>query len=90
VDWRTVAIRTRVSGFDRRRIKGRDTEILRYALPRNGPWLRRTPFVPEPLYAAAGFLDLAVSAEPDSLVSPYGDFRFALAAFAWFPWDSGD
>jgi hypothetical protein len=85
VDWRTVAIRTRVSGFDSRRLRPRDAEIFRYPSPGNGPWLRSSPFAVREVAAVGGVLVLVASAEPDSLISASGVFRYSRTASAWFP-----
>jgi hypothetical protein len=85
VDWRTVAIRTRVSGFDRRRIKPRDVVPVRLSAPAPGKWIRTSPFLAFPVDSADGFLCVDASEEPDSLLSPKGTLVFGQDVSAWFP-----
>jgi len=84
VDWRTVAARTRASGFDRRRIVPRKSSTLRVPAPAEGVFLPSSPFI-GPISPSAGHLVLESAQEPDSLVSEFGILRHSVEAWAWFP-----
>lgn len=85
VDWRTVAIRTRVSGFDSRRIVPRVVVPIRLAAPFPGPWVRTSPFLSEPVESNSGFLDAEAAEAPDAFLSSEGVLKFVQDASAWFP-----
>jgi len=85
VDWRSVAIRTRVTGFDRRRLKSRPVSSLRLVLPCDGPWVRASPFSAKLNIASDGSAQVEASDEADTLISPRGELRFNARSWAWFP-----
>jgi hypothetical protein len=85
VDWRAVAVATRASGFDSRRVAPRRTVSVRLPVPCAGPWIGTSPFRPEPEPAESGFLSAAACGEPDALLSRQGILRFSSDASAWFP-----
>lgn len=86
VDWRSVAIRTRLSGFDRRRLKSRPTSSVTLHPPAGGPWVRASPFSAAAAATAEdGSLTLDAGDEADSLLSPQGTLRFTAGCSAWFP-----
>lgn len=85
VDWRSVAIRTRVTGFDRRRLKSRPVTALRVVLPCGGPWVASSPFSAALTVSGDGSAEVSASEDADTLLSPSGELRFNARAWVWFP-----
>jgi hypothetical protein len=90
VDWRSVAVKTRASGFDRRRIVACGVDPLSVSSPAPGPWARASPFAPMLPLDPGGAVTLPASALPDAVFCLYGTLAFSRAAWAWYPWDSVD
>ena len=85
VDWTEVALKTRASGFDRRRLVPRPSDPQRFALPDEGPWFPSSPFGAVLRDTVGSDAELPGSDELESLVSRQGVFRYRNGIGAWFP-----
>jgi hypothetical protein len=88
-DWRSIALRTIQSGFDRRRIVPQTGEPLPVPLPHGGPWIGPSPFG-VPLLGETGEIALfPVTGSVDTYISPAGLLRCTQNVWIWLPWDAG-
>ena len=85
VDWRLVAVKTRASGFDRRRLVPRPTEPIEAMVPAAGPWVSSSPFAVSPSWAAGDTVILEAPEEPDAFLCAEGAFRYSQEAIVWLP-----
>lgn len=86
VDWRSVAEKTRASGFDRRRLVARPAAAAAVAVPAGGPWICSSPFVGAAAWSAGSQVELQVEDEGACYACPSGLLRCTPSAQAFFPW----
>jgi hypothetical protein len=86
-DWRSIAVSTVRSGFDRRRIKEPVREDLSITVPQEGPWIGNSPFAEQKNWEAGAGLILQVTDSVDTYIAPGGLLRVSKGAWIWLPWD---
>ena len=84
VDWTDVAHKTRLSGFDRRRLVPRPASLQHFILPFDGPWFPSSPFGALIRGGTGSGTELSSTDEVDSLVSLQGIFRYRNGIGGWF------
>jgi hypothetical protein len=82
-DWKSIAIKTAVSGFDRRRISARKYSNLSLAMPAPGPWIGESPFMPGNDWQEQENVALKVTDEASSYFCPTGILRCARGVWMW-------
>jgi hypothetical protein len=82
-DWKSIAEKTAVSGFDRRRISARKYSILSLAAPAPGPWIGESPFMPVSGWQEQENVTLKVTEAASSYFCPTGILRCASGAWIW-------
>ena len=84
-DWKSIAVKTVQSGFDRRRIVSRPlTEISISGL--GGLWTGSSPFAPPVDAPSGGPLRLRAADVPDTWISKEGVLKCAKAGWVLRPW----
>ncbi|AEJ20228.1 hypothetical protein [Gracilinema caldarium] len=81
VDWALVATKTRLSGFDSRRLVSQPTKPLFVTLPDVGPWVADSPFIPYLLEGRASEelkITLETTASVNTILSAHG-----IIAYSW-------
>ena len=86
VDWKTVCLQTAQSGFDKRRIVPRKTELLLVPLNAETRWIESSPFAPPFTQAAGESLRLEVSSAIDTYICAKGVLRCTQGAWIWQSW----
>lgn len=86
-DWKSVGLKTRASGFDRRRLLPEDRDPVTLQAPAAGPWVAASPFADAVARTGDGLLSVAAGDCPDALLSPSGYLRFRRGLSGWFPAD---
>ncbi|MDR2101567.1 MAG: hypothetical protein LBP43_03255 [Treponema sp.] len=89
-DWEAIVARILQSGFDKRRILPRSSEVLRIPLPAGDaadtPWIGASPFAGPLLPEPGGELRLPVSEAVDTYFSTAGFLRCTRGVWARIPW----
>jgi hypothetical protein len=88
VDWSLVAIKTKLSGFDSRRLTPRPVQVIPITLPVLGPWVSDSPFVPaiaESPDAGGLQITLHASAAVDTILSTHGIISYSWDGIAYIP-----
>jgi len=85
VDWRSVARRTRASGFDRRRLVAAAAEPLTLRVPAAGPWAPDSPFGTGGDWVEGQSVDLELSAEARTYFCARGRWRYAAGQAMFYP-----
>ncbi|MDR2193355.1 MAG: hypothetical protein LBP19_02670 [Treponema sp.] len=87
-DWKTIAEKTVLSGFDRRRITAIKPQEISISAPSGGPWIGTSPFS-SPI-AATGKMEttliLPVRDAIDTYISKDGILRISLNTWIWIAW----
>jgi len=88
VDWVLVAGKTRLSGFDSRRLVPRAVRSLDISLPAAGPWVSGSPFAS----ALAGYdaqepekVTVNASSSVDTILSTHGIISYSWDGIAYIP-----
>jgi hypothetical protein len=82
-DWRSIAVRTVQSGFDRRRIKPVEREPLRVTIPSGGPWVGSSPFTEVRYWEAGETVELEAANTVEFRLSPQGLLRYRKGIWIW-------
>ncbi|GHV82407.1 hypothetical protein AGMMS49991_09650 [Spirochaetia bacterium] len=82
-DWRSIAIRTVQSGFDRRRIKPVEREPLKVTIPGGGPWIGSSPFAEVRHWEAGETAELEAAGTVEFYLSPQGLLRYRKGIWIW-------
>jgi len=81
VDWALVAAKTRLSGFDSRRLVAQPTKPLSVTLPNVGPWVTGSPFKAH-VFEGRGANEIKITLEStasvDTILSVHG-----IIAYSW-------
>jgi hypothetical protein len=86
-DWRSIALSTVRSGFNRQHIKEPVREDLLLTIPREGPWIGASPFAEQKDWEAGTSLILKVTDSVDTYIAPGGLLRVSRDAWIWLPRD---
>ncbi|MDR2343589.1 MAG: hypothetical protein LBD86_03560 [Spirochaetaceae bacterium] len=82
-DWKTIAAKTAVSGFDSRRISGQKRTSVNLEAPASGPWIGASPFMHTGDWQKDESITLKVSEGVDSYFCPEGVLRCSPGAWVW-------
>jgi hypothetical protein len=82
-DWDDIALRTIQSGFDRRRIKARETGERSLTIPVSGRFIASSPFALPLDLEQDSPLIVQTTPEPRILLSAQGLLRYTLQAVIW-------
>lgn len=86
-DWKTIALKTAQSGFDRRRIIPMPRKDMAVPVPHEGFWIGASPFA-DPIYQEPGTdLLLQVCETVDTYLSSSGKLRCTQDAWILMPWE---
>ena len=82
-DWKTVAARTAMSGFDRRRINSRKLTSISLTAPASGPWIGTSPFMRAGDWEKGETVTIKTGEAVDSYFCPSGVLRCSPDAWNW-------
>jgi hypothetical protein len=87
VDWRSIALSTVQSGFNRQRIKEPARKDLLITVPQEGPWIGTSPFAEQMDWEAGAGVILGVTDHVDTYIAPGGMLKVSRDAWIWLPRD---
>jgi hypothetical protein len=87
-DWKTIAAKTALSGFDSRRINSQKLTSVSLAVPASGPWIGTSPFMRARDWRKDETITLKVSDTVDSYFCPQGILHCSPDAWNWVKYHS--
>jgi hypothetical protein len=87
-DWKTIAVKTAMSGFDRRRINSQQCTSISLTVPASGPWIGTSPFMRVSDWQKGETITLKVSGAVDSYFCAEGILRCSPNAWNWIKYSS--
>lgn len=85
VDWRAAAARSRLAGFDARRLKPASLRSVPFKVPAAGPWFEASPFADPLPWSEGDTATLPLAGRSAFAVCPSGALEASSEGSAWFP-----
>jgi hypothetical protein len=82
-DWKAIAEKTAMSGFDRRRINSQKLTSISLTMPASGPWIGTSPFMRVLDWQKDQTVTLKAGDAVDSYFCPEGILRCSSSAWNW-------
>ena len=82
-DWKAIAAKTAMSGFDRRRINSQKRTSISLTAPACGPWVGTSPFMRAGNWQKDQTVTLKAGDTVDSYFCPEGVLRYSASAWNW-------
>jgi hypothetical protein len=86
-DWKEIAAKTVLSGFDRRRIISQKRTSISLTVPASGPWTGTSPFMRTGDWQKGETITLKAGAVVDSYFCPEGILHYSPDAWTWVKYD---